>query len=325
MNRILLLFLVFPLPGLLAAQDLPQPAVTADTVSLLYALKKGSIQGHARLFSMATDNTGALSDYAATAIGGGIRYKSAGFHGFSIGLGGYFIYKLASSDLSKPDPLTNAANRYEIGLFDIQQAKNKSDMNRLEELFLQYQHQSLTVTVGKQLPEMPFINQQDGRMRATGIDGLLLKWKTGKTGSLQAAYLWQISPRSTVRWFSIGESIGVYPMGQTVSGKPGDYQHNLQSKGVLITGWEQKIKKALTLQLWNQFTENIFNTALLQTDLRLPLQPQTAFTAGFQLIRQDALHDGGNLDPAKTYFEKGGKSWVLGGSAGMDYHNWNAS
>ncbi|WP_290792511.1 OprD family outer membrane porin [Flavihumibacter sp. UBA7668] len=325
MNRILLLFILSAFSPILYAQDLPEPSSTKDTLSLLHALKKGSIHGHARLFSMATDNTSGLTDYAATAIGGGLRYKSAPFHGFSIGLGGYFIYNLASSNLAKPDSITNAFNRYEIGLFDIQDPLNKNDINRLEELYIQYQHKSLNITLGKLLPEMPFINQQDGRMRATGIDGLQLKWKPTKSTRIQTAFLWQISPRSTVRWFSIGESIGVYPMGQTTEGKPANYQNKLHSKGVLITGIEQKINGRLNIQVWNQLVENIFNSTLLQADLRQPLSSTTTLTAGLQLIRQDAINKGGNEDSDHTYFEKGGKSLVWGSSLGIDRSKWNAS
>jgi hypothetical protein len=316
MNRLFLLLVSALFSPVLYAQD---------SLSLLHALKKGSIHGHARFFSMATDNSGKLSDYAASAIGGGLRYKSAPFHGFSIGLGGYFIYNLASSNLAKPDPVTNASNRYEIGLFDIQDPLNKNDIDRLEELYIQYQHKSLDITLGKQLPEMPFINQQDGRMRATGIDGLQLKWKPKKSTRIQAAYLWQISPRSTVRWFSIGESIGIYPMGQTTDGKPANYLHNLDSKAVLVTGIEQKIRGNLTVQVWNQWVQHIFNAALFQADLRHPISSTTHITAGLQLIRQDAIHHGGNENPANTYFEKAGKSIVWGSSVGIDRSKWNAS
>jgi hypothetical protein len=327
MNRIfILLFTLFSFTTAAWTQNLPEPEPPAkDTSSLLHVFRSGTIHGHARFFSMATDNASGLRDYAATAIGGGLRYKTGSFHGFSVGLGGYFIYDLASSDLSKPDPISNAANRYEIGLFDIQDVSNKNDINRLEELYLQYQHKSFKATIGKQLPDMPFINQQDGRMRATGIDGLQIHWKPAPRTTLQAAYLWQISPRSTVRWFSIGESIGIYPSGVGPDGKPSNYKNALSSKGVLIASIRQQIHPSLSIQVWNQLVENIFNTAMVQADLRTPLNKHTTLTAGLQLIRQDAINQGGNEDPAKTYFIKGGKSVVYGGSIGLLHRPWDIS
>jgi hypothetical protein len=48
------------------------------------------------------------------------------------------------------------------------------------------------------------------------------------------------------------------------------------------------------------------------------------FSAG-QVIRQDAVNDGGNEDPRKTYFQKGGRSWVLGGRLGWKNKKWEAS
>ncbi|MCF1714466.1 OprD family porin [Flavihumibacter sp. RY-1] len=326
MNRILIILLVqLTLISAASAQNLPEPETTRDTSSLLHVFKSGTINGHARLFTMATDNATGIRDYAATAIGGGLRYKTGSFHGFTLGIGGYFIYDLASSNLAKPDPLTNAANRYEIGLFDIQDVSNKNDINRLEELYLQYKHKTFKATIGKQLPDMPFINQQDGRMRATGIDGLQLHWKPGKNTALQAAYLWQISPRSTVRWFSIGESIGIYPAGLGPDGKPSNYKDALKSKGVVVTSIQQQIHPNLSIQVWNQFVENIFNTAMVQAELRKPVGNKNTLTGGLQVIRQDAINDGGNEDPSKTYFTKGGKSLVLGGSIGLEHQPWNIS
>ena len=63
-------------------------------------------------------------------------------------------------------------NRYEIGLFDIEDPSNKKDIDRLEELYLKYNFKNATITVGKQLINTPFINLQDGRMRPTVVEGV---------------------------------------------------------------------------------------------------------------------------------------------------------
>ena len=45
----------------------------------------------------------------------------------------------------------------------------------------------------------------------------LNEWKNTK---IQLEYVFRISPRSTVEWFRVGESIGIYPVGVGLDGKP---------------------------------------------------------------------------------------------------------
>ncbi|MBC6490241.1 OprD family outer membrane porin [Flavihumibacter stibioxidans] len=324
--KFLFTFIIITSTRLQAQEEHPQPdKKESDTTSILHAFKKGHIHGHFRYFFMATDNASGLTDYYANALGGGIKYETAPFKGFQLGVGGFFIYNIGSSDLATPDPASGAANRYELGLFDIQDPENKNDIDRLEELYLKYNFRKSDIIAGKQLPEMPFINQQDGRMRPTEMDGAMVNFREFKNTTITAGYLWQISPRSTVEWFSIGESIGVYSMGVAVDGTPSNYRNQLESGGIAVLGIQRKIGKHLTVQLWEQYVDNIFNTAMVQADLVKPLNNRLKLTAGLQLIRQDAINDGGNEDPSKTYFEKGSKSYVWGLMAGVKDTRWDAS
>lgn len=145
---------------------------TEDTTSLLHAFKKGQIHGHFRYYFMATDNKAGLSDYYANAIGGGIKYETAPFKRFQFGVSGFFVFNIGSSDLARPDPKTNQLNRYELGLFDVEDPTNRRDIDRLEELYLKYSWKQSHITFGKQLINTPFINLQDGRMRPTEVGGL---------------------------------------------------------------------------------------------------------------------------------------------------------
>ena len=61
--------------------------------------------------------------------------------------GGFFIFNIGSSDLSKADLTTKQINRYEIGLFDIENASNKNDIDRLEELYLKYNFKKAALTL----------------------------------------------------------------------------------------------------------------------------------------------------------------------------------
>jgi hypothetical protein len=292
-----------------------------DSNSLRAALTKGKAEAHFRYFFMATDNQKKLTDYYANAAGGGLKYETGKFHGFQAGIGGFFIFNIGSSDLGKPDPSTKQLNRYEIGLFDIENASNKNDIDRLEELYLKYNLKKATLTFGKQLINTPFINLQDGRMRPTGVEGLWLNGKSKKT-KWEGGILWGISPRSTVRWFNIGHSIGIYPQGVQENGQAANYREHLNSRAISVIGITHEFQHGLKAQLWEQWTENIFNTVLLQLDKKWG---KSSFYSGVQGIMQHTLNNGGNDDPSKAYIHKGSKAFTWGTVTGWKNKNTDIS
>ncbi len=298
---------------------------TIDTTSLLYAFKKGRINGHFRYFFMSTQNKKGLTDYYAHSAGAGIRYETARFHGFQFALSGFYIFNIASSDLAKADSVTGQFNRYEIALFDVENPANKKDMDRLEEFYLKYNYKSSSVIIGRQLINTPFINLQDGRMRATGVEGLWIEFNQIKKTKIEAGWIYAVSPRGTTKWYNAGESIGKYPSGVNVDGTKSQYRNNINSKGIAILGITRSVNKNFTFQVWNVFTENVFNTVMLQTDARFPLKNNQSVFASAQIIRQDAVHDGGNIDAAKTFFEKKGKAISFGAKAGWKTPHWETS
>lgn len=297
----------------------------ADSTSLLSAFKRGHVSGHFRYYFMATQNKGDLTDYYANAVGGGIRFETAKFKNFQLGVSGFFVFNVGSSDLAIPDTKTNQLNRYEIGLFDIEDPTNKKDIDRLEELFIKYHIKNSTITFGKQLLNTPFINLQDGRMRPTEVEGLWAEINGIKKVQLQAGYLYGISPRSSVKWYKVDESIGVYPVGVNENGTKSEYAGNVNSKGIILAGFTYQQNKNLKFQLWNQYTENIFNSAMFQADYEYPLADKSKLIASFQVVRQDAVSDGGNKDAAKSYFKKGSKSMSFGGKLGWKNNRWETS
>jgi hypothetical protein len=101
-----------------------------DSNSLFYAFKAGEVNGHFRYFFSNTINNGVLTDYYANAVGGGLRYETAKFHGFQFAVSGFYFFNLYSSDLQNVDSLSGQANRYEIGLFDMENPSNKKDLDR---------------------------------------------------------------------------------------------------------------------------------------------------------------------------------------------------
>jgi hypothetical protein len=287
-----------------------------DTTSILHAFKKGKIEGHFRLFYMNSDNDGPLTDYYALAFGGGLKYQTKSFKGFQLGIGGFFIWNLASSDLTKPDELTGLMNRYEIGQFDVTNPSNKKDMQRLEDFFIKYNFKNSSIKFGKQLIKTPFINPQDGRMRPNGEQGLWMEINELKKTKVEVGWLTHISPRGTLKWYRGASSIGIFPSGLTISGDKSNYTNNLESKGTAIAGITYSVTQKIKLQAWDNWVENIFNTTLFQADGDFPLDKNKKVRVAFQYIHQHAIKDGGNTEPSKSYFDPTQKVNIFGATAG---------
>lgn len=287
-----------------------------DTTSLLYAFKSGTFNGHFRYYFSSTINEGELTDYFANAGGGGLRYESNKFHGFQLATSGFYLFDLGSSSMTAIDSITGQINRYEIGLFDIENPANQKNMNRLEELYLKYNFKNAQLIFGKQLINTPLVNIQDGRMRGTAVEGLWMNFEPSKKWQFEGGYLYAVSPRSTLKWYKIDESIGLYPQGVNSSGIKSDYKGNLTSNGLGILSARFKPKN-FEIQVWDYYLDNILNTALVQAKYTKELSTTTKLVAEGQFIRQDVLNYGGNQNQAQTYVEKGAKSMTFGAKVSL--------
>lgn len=312
-SRFLTALVVLVWPLFAVAQNSTAP----DSMSLGTKLNtRGEFHVHLRSFFMGTDNDRQLKDYYALAEGAGLSYLSPKIYGFQAGVTGFFIFNLMSSDFSIPDATTKGLNRYELGLFDINNPKNTKDLDRLEDLFLKYHLRTSWVMAGRFELNTPFVNRQDGRMRGTIEEGVWLEVNEIKNVRIESGWLWMISPRSTISWYQLEDSYGVYPMGLNPDGSKSNYKNNISSEGVGLLGATWSKGRAIKVQAWEMWAENVFNTALLQTDLELKTG-KMVILAGVQYIRQDALNDGGNADQTKAYIPKGSAAQVFGGRAGL--------
>lgn len=314
----------------LFAQNLPYVHHTEreregnDTNNLQYFFRQGTFYGHARYFFMATDNSDQLSDYYANAFGMGIGYETGSFKNFQVGISGNFIYNLNSSDLAQKDPLSKQGSRYELGLFDIENPNNHADLDRLEDLYIKYNYKQSDIKLGKQHIRTPFINPQDGRMRPTLVDGVILNFNQIKQLKIEVGLLTSISPRSTVKWYGIGTSIGVYNSGLNPDGSLSDYAGNIKSDHIAYIGITKKLGKQHEIQAWDMLVENVFNTSLVQYNGHIQLNPSNKIILGAQGIAQQAINHGGNEDQSKTYMEKNAKSYTFGGRLGISNNSLGA-
>lgn len=295
-----------------------------DTNTLNHFFKKGHFQGHLRSYFSSTVNQKELSDYYAWGVGAGIGYETPKiFKHFQVGMSGFFMFNLASSDLSIADGKTNQFNRYEIGLFDVERPNDHEDLDRLEELFLKvHVGKKSLLTIGRQIPQTPFINPQDGRMRPTLTESVSLELKENKFLTFHTEYIWRISPRSTVKWFEVGESIGKYPVGVDLNGKPSMYKDNIQSKGVGILGILYQ-KKQWNIQLWDTYIDNVLNTGFAKIEWKSSMKADKNWFIGGQIIHQNTLGTGGNSDPSKAYSQPKNQANVLSARFGRQSLKFN--
>ncbi|WP_020604914.1 OprD family outer membrane porin [Spirosoma spitsbergense] len=288
-------------------------------------LRSGHLSVRGRLYWMNTNNRQGLSDYYALGMGAGVGYRTARLVKH-IELGGsvFFSKNLFSSNLAALDPATGLGNRYEAGLFNVQDPASRAVLSRLEELYATYQFgRKSRVVLGRQLPHSPFLNPADGRLSPTFVEGLIAEWKESDNTQIQVEYLTRIAPRSTIGWYGVGESIGLYPVGIDVTGKPAQYGGNTRSASVIQVGVTQKAGHA-TLQLWDTRVQNVFNLLYARADLVWPTAEQRQWTAGVQVARQWTIGNGGNPDPAKAYAPPGNRSLVLSGRVGYQTPRWAA-
>lgn len=292
-----------------------------DTFSLHRIFAGGHFGGHIRQFTMLTDNAPGLTDYYALAAGAALHYETRPWHGFRLAMGGEFVTDLASSDFTKPDPVTGAYDRYDAGLYEVLELDNKEFLARLEDLNVQYGWRQNRLILGKQILKTPLANPQDGRMNISMFEGIYGYFEPRKNLHLEGGWLWKSAPRSVNRWFETEKSVGLYPQGVATNGEKSDYAGNISSAGLVMFNACLK-NKAGVFDFWNYYFENVLNTAFFQwtksANLDQNEQPNRLHF-GTQIIRQDALNNGGNANPALAYVDKNSKSWVFGGFAAWSH------
>jgi len=294
-----------------------------DTPATSHSVEKGRLSGHVRYFFMATDNEQPLTDYHAHALSVIAKYETIKWKGFSLTGGAAVTINLLSSDLEKVDPTTKRPNRYEAGLFDLRNP-NKFAGIRPEVLYLQYTLPKGFVRVGSQPINTPFINPQDGRLRPTFASGIYAKRRTSTT-QLEAGWIGSMLPRSINGWHGVAASIGLNPQGVHTDGSPANYAGQLHSKGVFMVGISHTVSPAIKIKLWEQFVENLFNTALLQVEAEKPLTEKVKHLAALQYVHQVMVADGGKNEKTKGYFQSAVPAQVISAMTGIKSDRFEAS
>ncbi|MGZ3899416.1 MAG: OprD family outer membrane porin [Bacteroidia bacterium] len=324
MNRIqIILVLIFSSIYIFGQDSLKYMEESNDTMRLKDLFLKGKLDINTRTTYMTTINDGSLKDDYALATGVGIGLTTKLYRGFQAGISSFVTYNLWSSNLTQPDKLTLAPNRYEIGLFDVQNLSAKNNLIRIENLFVRYSISKTSLTIGRMKLNTPFLNPQDGRMNVTMEEGAWLSANDLKKIHFNGGWFWNISPRSTTQWYTTAGSIGLYPSGVTETGTKSNYFGNISSRGVAIGNISILPNKKIKLNLWDMFIDNIMNTAMIE--MNTEFGKKMKYYQGAMYIHQDALNYGGNVDQTKTYAPKGSQSNAISVQTGIKNKKFNFS
>lgn len=281
-------------PALLMGQD----ATHKEVRSLRELFLRGHLHGRVRQMNMVTFQSEPLQDHAAGAIGMGISYETAPFHGFRLGLSGLFTFRTFAYQMEAPDSSGHGFPRFELQLFDVKNPENHSDLDRLDELYLKYQRKNLWIDLGRITVQSPLINPMDTRMKPYTFQGIQGGWSR-LHHHFSAGFLHRVAPRSTVHWYDMGESIGAFATGHQPDGTPSAYAGKTQTPGVALFHYQYgKEGKGLAVDFWNYWIVQVSNTFHARTSYTWP----KGWMAGVEYLQQGQTGHGGNENPSYAYF-----------------------
>ena len=289
--------------------DIPRSDTLRKGSALNEMMQNGTLEGRFRQYTMFTINDGALSDYHAQAFGGSLGFSSRRYKNFQFRMSGGYTFDLWSADLTGTDAITGAPNRYEVGLFDVANITTDNQVAFLQTFQLNYERNAgrTRIIFGKQDINTPFINPQDGRMHPGMVEGLWGIHRTTQGVRYEGGYLYRVLPRSTANWYGVGESIGLYPVGRDVDGRPSLYAGNTRTAGIFAGSASAPVVGKWRLTAWDVFAENIFNTGMLHLERGTR---EDKWMWGAMAIRQDRVNNGGNAVDSLAYFQHDG-SWAF--------------
>lgn len=270
---------------------------------LLFAQKTednfGELSLQWRTYYMNTINKGDLKDFKALATGGHIKYQYNFKGNLSLGAAVYNSTNTGLQDLRVPDQTTGKLSRYEEGLFNRLELENTFTFIA-GELYAEYKLPKHDLTLGRMKFKSPLVNGQDGRMIPTLFQGLSYSFTPHKNYDLSLAVFNKLAPRSTGRFYSIGESIGTYSTGRNWSNEPDQYAGKTHSDFLLTSHAGFNLLEKLNIELWNYYADNIFNTSYLHPEWGI----NKSFSLEMEWVHQERVGEGGNALEEFRYFRE---------------------
>lgn len=246
--------------------SIPDQNSHTEIRSLKEFFEKSHFHGHVRNHFMVTNNFGSLNDYYANATGAALGFNTAQWKGLYIGIKGIFTYNTFSNDLNEEDSLVHASALWEKELFDVLQPQKKSDLDRLDELFISYHYRKLTFILGKQdINEGPLLQRRDTRMKPFVYKGFYSKWEIDSLTTMSGAFFTHVSPRGTTEWFTLSEAIGLFNNGKTEEGDVVNYHEAVPSIYLFEHGIIREKFRKYRLEIWNYHLSGVSHTIWLES------------------------------------------------------------
>lgn len=276
---------------------------------------------HFRTFWMNTSyaDTKFKSDYAlgmGLNLGAKINYAKH----WTVQLGYRSFANVWSSEIWNPDQSTGQANRYETGLFDLLDARDRF-FGKLETLALSYTKNRFGVKIGRMGINSDWVNAQDGRLSPTAIEGINAWVAPSKNWKISIWAIERMSIRGSSGWLGVGETVGIYPQGRNVFGKPGNYFGNTESDWLSIVDVDGQLRNGGKLHFSHTLAQNLFATTWGSLEKNQKLEGGTLIL-GIQSGIQHTVGEGGNSDPSLAYKQPGDFNYALSGRVGWRNERW---
>jgi len=271
----------------------------------------GEFTGNARYVAMSTRQFHQQMNAHAQAISLMLKYTSPVYKHFQTGISGAWIQSLYTSDLGFQDPVTGARNRYEIGLFDQAHYRYKPSLFRAEELYIRYTSHAFSVITGRYALDIPFINEQDGRMRPTLVQGVSAVGNLHSKWKMDAGWLNAVLPRGTMHWMHFPASTGVYAAGKARTGLGLSNTDSFTSSGVLYASLQFQPTTNFQAEALSQTFAGVMHHSYLQVRWGNIEADSGKFMLAMRVIRQDAIHSADAVDHVSRFIESGQNAWIL--------------
>ncbi|KAB1064798.1 hypothetical protein [Salibacter halophilus] len=289
---------------------------STDIENLSEFFSKGKFNGQIRNYFMATVHHSTLPNYWTNATGGSLKFQTAKFHGFSLGVTGNIAFKTFSSELYN-DSSPQLSAKWESELYDLNETNFDKTHTRFDELYLSYEQENIRVTIGSQnIDQEPLLQQLDGRMMPFVYQGIWSEYQHAK-GKSFLGVINGIGSRGMTNWYSLNDGIGIIGRGLQPDGTISNYRKKSDTRALVVAGHQHKIGKKWSVNLWTNWLDRIYGIHWLEGHYE-----NENILAGVQYVFQHALPKQEQLDYNHRYYQPGENANIIAAKLGTKLSNW---
>lgn len=240
--------------------------VALNASSINDAFSSGRMSGEIRLGYLQQNNE-ISSDTYATAFGGIVKYETASWMDAKFGVAGYMSQKIPFT--------TGSQEKLSPDFFDAE----GNSFAYLAEAYLDYSKDDLTLRVGRQLIDSPFISTDDVRMLPNSFEGAMATYRGIEKTTLSAGYL--------IRWAGFDS-----PRGHNDSmNEFKKFGVNHDSDGVFLAGITNQSIDNLTLQGWAYRVDKVTDVVYMDAVYSLGFDETSRMDIAVQYANFDEQKD----------------------------------